>query len=265
MAQANAAHEPSMEEILASIRKIIEDNDDPENTGAAELTSPTTQSAPDDVGDKSDSPVKALKAANEPHKAEKPVVSAAAPDTDLRAAHSSAELKAVTDKKPAPPRGLPGDPGRSTRTGPAPQARPVSLARLAAQVDGASDQDDSADAARAESSRSDDASPAAPSHAGKTEIKAGAGKGQEPMTTQPDTSLLGARDARALISREAGDKVAASFDNLNHAVLNGPNRSFDEIAEDMLRPMLQQWLDDNLPTLVERLVREEIERVARGR
>ena len=39
---------------------------------------------------------------------------------------------------------------------------------------------------------------------------------------------------------------------------------FDEIAEDMLRPMLQEWLDDNLPTLVERLVREEIERVARG-
>ena len=28
--------------------------------------------------------------------------------------------------------------------------------------------------------------------------------------------------------------------------------------------MLQDWLDNNLPTLVERLVREEIERVARG-
>ena len=28
--------------------------------------------------------------------------------------------------------------------------------------------------------------------------------------------------------------------------------------------LLQEWLDDNLPTLVERLVREEIERVARG-
>jgi cell pole-organizing protein PopZ len=28
--------------------------------------------------------------------------------------------------------------------------------------------------------------------------------------------------------------------------------------------MLKQWLDDNLPVLVERLVRAEIERVARG-
>ena len=40
--------------------------------------------------------------------------------------------------------------------------------------------------------------------------------------------------------------------------------SFDEMAEEMLRPMLQDWLDNNLPTLVEKLVREEIERVARG-
>ena len=38
----------------------------------------------------------------------------------------------------------------------------------------------------------------------------------------------------------------------------------DQIAEEMIRPMLQDWLDNNLPTLVERLVREEIERVARG-
>ena len=38
----------------------------------------------------------------------------------------------------------------------------------------------------------------------------------------------------------------------------------DSIRE-MLRPLLKQWLDDNLPVIVERLVRQEIERVARGR
>jgi hypothetical protein len=32
----------------------------------------------------------------------------------------------------------------------------------------------------------------------------------------------------------------------------------------MLRPMIKTWLDDNLPALVERLVRIEIQRVARG-
>jgi len=51
---------------------------------------------------------------------------------------------------------------------------------------------------------------------------------------------------------------------LTEALAASRRRSLDEVAEDVLRPMLQDWLDNNLPTLVERLVREEIERVARG-
>ena len=67
-----------------------------------------------------------------------------------------------------------------------------------------------------------------------------------------------------LLSLEAGAQVAKSFGELA-AVFNGiERRSLEDMAGDMLRPMLQEWLDDNLPTLVERLVREEIERVARG-
>jgi hypothetical protein len=38
----------------------------------------------------------------------------------------------------------------------------------------------------------------------------------------------------------------------------------EAMARELLRPMLKEWLDDNLPTIVERLVRAEIERVARG-
>lgn len=72
------------------------------------------------------------------------------------------------------------------------------------------------------------------------------------------------RDLRALLSPEAGHQVSRSFGDLATAIDGGPRRSFDDIAQEMLRPMLQDWLDDNLPTLVERLVREEIERVARG-
>jgi hypothetical protein len=68
----------------------------------------------------------------------------------------------------------------------------------------------------------------------------------------------------SLLSSSAGEQVARSFQDLAIAIDNAGRRSLDEIAEDMLRPMLQEWLDDNLPTLVERLVREEIERVARG-
>ncbi len=67
-----------------------------------------------------------------------------------------------------------------------------------------------------------------------------------------------------ILSESAGRQVAASFGELTDAFAASRRKSFDEMAEDMLRPMLQEWLDDNLPTLVERLVREEIERVARG-
>jgi len=68
----------------------------------------------------------------------------------------------------------------------------------------------------------------------------------------------------SIISERTGRQVAAAFGELSEAFAASRRRSFDEIAEEMLRPMLQDWLDNNLPTLVERLVREEIERVARG-
>lgn len=77
-------------------------------------------------------------------------------------------------------------------------------------------------------------------------------------------SIISEKDVAAIVSPAVGEQVARSFGDLALALDNSPRRSFDEIAEDMLRPMLQEWLDDNLPTLVERLVREEIERVARG-
>lgn len=68
----------------------------------------------------------------------------------------------------------------------------------------------------------------------------------------------------AIISEVAGRQVAAAFGELSDVFMASRRKSFDEMAEEMMRPMLQDWLDNNLPTLVERLVREEIERVARG-
>lgn len=70
--------------------------------------------------------------------------------------------------------------------------------------------------------------------------------------------------ANDLLSVAPGRKVAAAFGELSEAFAAQRRRSFDEMAEDMLRPMLRDWLDENLPTMVERLVREEIERLARG-
>ena len=73
------------------------------------------------------------------------------------------------------------------------------------------------------------------------------------------------RDLKPIISDTAGRQVAKSFENLQVALHEERNTSVASMTEEMLRPMLQDWLDNNLPTLVERLVREEIERVSRGR
>jgi uncharacterized protein len=39
--------------------------------------------------------------------------------------------------------------------------------------------------------------------------------------------------------------------------------TLEEIVREMLKPMLREWLDANLPAVVERLVHEEIKRIAR--
>lgn len=68
-----------------------------------------------------------------------------------------------------------------------------------------------------------------------------------------------------LLSPAADAAVAGAFNQLTSSMLSGGGRTIDDLVEDLLRPMLRDWLDDNLPPLVERLVREEIERVSRGR
>lgn len=73
-----------------------------------------------------------------------------------------------------------------------------------------------------------------------------------------------AQELRPIISEMAGRQVAKSFENLSVALHEERNTSVAQMTEDMVRPMLQDWLDNNLPTMVERLVREEIMRVSRG-
>lgn len=69
-----------------------------------------------------------------------------------------------------------------------------------------------------------------------------------------------------LLSAAAGQAVAEAFGRLTRrSSVPADSRTIEELVVDMLRPMLKDWLDDNLPMLVERLVRDEIERVTRGR
>lgn len=59
--------------------------------------------------------------------------------------------------------------------------------------------------------------------------------------------------------------VESAFNTLAHTVLSNNARTLEDLVKEMLRPMLKSWLDDNLPGLVERIVKAEIERVSRGR
>ena len=56
-----------------------------------------------------------------------------------------------------------------------------------------------------------------------------------------------------------------AFNTLANTVLSNNARTLEDLVKEMLRPMLKSWLDDNLPGLVERIVKAEIERVSRGR
>jgi cell pole-organizing protein PopZ len=67
-----------------------------------------------------------------------------------------------------------------------------------------------------------------------------------------------------LMSARVERQVASSFSELSEAFVERSRKTFDEIAEQMIAPLLRDWMENNLPTLVERMVREEIERVARG-
>ncbi len=71
--------------------------------------------------------------------------------------------------------------------------------------------------------------------------------------------------ASEMLSRSTVSAVESAFNSLAHTVLSNNARTLEDLVREMLRPMLKSWLDDNLPGLVERIVKAEIERVSRGR
>lgn len=71
-----------------------------------------------------------------------------------------------------------------------------------------------------------------------------------------------------LMSPRTEAMAAAALGNLTGLLSSSTkveNNSLEAIVREMLRPMLRDWMDRNLPTLVERLVEQEIERLARRR
>ncbi len=266
MAQATSAQrEPSMEEILASIRRIIEDSDTGKKPGeqVANEPAPTAASRIEasvievdafrtELRGRSEAPVVAEPVAAEPVPA--------APRKPMTLAEVQAEIMR-SSPVPAPPQE------------PAVEAPPPPAVEI--------------DEPPALVAREEDRTPAEPlvTRAPSAETFASLGTAvippapksaapiapmvtidaDEPRPAAPEPRP--SRDAAprsSILSEKAGKQIAAAFGELSEVFAESRKKSFDDMAEQMLRPMLQEWLDNNLPTLVERLVREEIERVARG-
>lgn len=86
---------------------------------------------------------------------------------------------------------------------------------------------------------------------------------ERPTATASSAGSDGPND---LLSSQAAEAAHSAFDRLAGAVGGrspGGERTLDEITRECLRPLLKAWLDENLPGLVERLVRDEIARIAR--
>jgi len=96
----------------------------------------------------------------------------------------------------------------------------------------------------------------------RVEIEAAIASAPEPEseTAPASVDLSGA----PLLSEAADQAVAASFEALSSTVALHNSELVESLTREMLRPMIKAWLDENLPSLVERLVRAEIQRVARG-
>jgi cell pole-organizing protein PopZ len=215
MTQAAKSQEPSMEEILASIRRIIADDD-------ATKTVPRAPDPPRAEPLTALPPQPAYAAPPNSRFELQPLPAAEAPGAAV--ADQSADILDLTESMAAM---MPQPPAVNPPASAAPSA--PSQFRT---IDGDSDVG-FAEAVEA---------PAPP-----------------PAPPAPPVQRA------ALISNATSAAVDSAFNALAQTVLVQNARTLEDLVREMLRPMLKSWLDDNLPGMVERLVRAEIERVSRGR
>jgi len=221
MTQPAKSQEPSMEEILASIRRIIADDDANKSAPRAAEPAPAPAAPPPRAA------VPPRAAAPEPSG---PTNGLAPPNYPVAAAaeEQSPDILDLTDSMavaapaPAPP---------AVGNAPTPQFR---------RIEGQSDVS------------FDEASERAP-----------APKPAEVPRRPPPRAEE--EEPAQLISTGTSAAINSAFNTLAQTVLVQNARTLEDLVREMLRPMLKTWLDDNLPALVERLVRAEIERVSRGR
>jgi hypothetical protein len=96
------------------------------------------------------------------------------------------------------------------------------------------------------------------------EMAAASAHQRQPAFEPPSYESAPASPPPQILSRSTVSAVESAFNSLANTVLSNNARTLEDLVKEMLRPMLKSWLDDNLPSLVERIVKAEIERVSRG-
>jgi len=87
----------------------------------------------------------------------------------------------------------------------------------------------------------------------------------EPPPPPPPAPAIEPAAVAALVSAPAAAAAAAAFGKLSGSMaMPAPGRTLEDVVRELLRPMLQQWLDENLPGIVQRAVDAEVARIARG-
>ncbi|MCS6778848.1 MAG: DUF2497 domain-containing protein [Geminicoccaceae bacterium] len=89
-------------------------------------------------------------------------------------------------------------------------------------------------------------------------------------TQPPERSSMPAQDEASLVSPTTAQASTSALARLARAAaseeprpLAGAGRTVEELVIELLRPQLKEWLDKNLAQLVERVVEQEVKKLAR--
>ena len=241
MTQPAKVQEPSMEEILASIRRIIAD--DEAKPAAAEKAASAAATA-------------------------KPAVMKDIPPSAI--APPPKPIAAAPKPAPAPPPPAPEPPAASNNQD--------DIDAMLASLDAATPEADIRPAAQPEPEADvfeltdemalPDPPPPPPPAASfnkiepEDDIEFSESRNRQPVR---EAASFESAPTRPMLSHSTVSAVESAFNSLANTVLSNNARTLEDLVKEMLRPMLKSWLDDNLPGLVERIVKAEIERVSRGR
>ena len=228
--------EPSMEEILSSIRRIISEDDEAEGTkaageGDADASDETDAS---DMPDEAESADEALAESSDEDEGEDEG------EDILELTRMISEDGSVTDLTEE-------------------QEPEAEMATEASETDTLEMQNSESDTPVEDAPVEMETEPATPVEAAPVENEASL------TASQPDSGML--------LDDTAAAAATESFGELTKAVLkeDGPgvqlgsltDKTLEDLIKELLRPMLKEWLDQNLPSITEKLVRKEIERTAR--